>query len=77
MDDAYFSREKDAAMEGEEEFFMGDAPKPAVVSEERKADQLKVDAALLKAVADVPMMEGYLAARFTLTSSDKPHKMVF
>lgn len=77
MDDAYFSREKDAATEGEEEFFMGDAPKPAVVSEERKADQLKVDAALLKAVADVPMMEGYLAARFTLTSSDKPHKMVF
>jgi large subunit ribosomal protein L6e len=77
IDDKYFSREKDAATEGEEEFFMGDAPKPAVVSEERKADQQKVDAALLKAVADVPMMEGYLAARFTLTSSDKPHKMVF
>jgi large subunit ribosomal protein L6e len=79
VDDAYFSREKDGGgeQEGEEEFFMGDAPKPAVVSEERKADQQTVDAALLRAVADVPMMEGYLAARFTLTSSDKPHKMVF
>lgn len=78
FDDAYFSREKDAAKnEGEEEFFLGDAPKPAVVSEERKKDQQAVDGALLKAVAAVDMMEGYLAARFTLTGNDKPHEMVF
>jgi large subunit ribosomal protein L6e len=77
IDDSYFSREKDAPKEGEDEFFLGDAPKPAVVSEERKKDQQTVDAALLKAVASVDMLEGYLAARFTLTASDKPHKMVF
>jgi large subunit ribosomal protein L6e len=78
IDDDYFSRDKDAPKNSdEEEFFMGDAPKPAVVSEERKTDQTKVDAVLLKQVAEVPMLEGYLAARFTLTASDKPHKMVF
>lgn len=77
FEDAYFARSKDAKKEGEDEFFMGDAPKPAVVSDERKADQKKVDTALLKAVAAVPMMEGYLAARFTLTANDKPHLMKF
>lgn len=77
FDDEYFSREKDAKEEGEEDFFLGDAPKPAVVSEERKKDQQAVDASLLKAVAAVDMMEGYLAARFTLNGNDKPHEMIF
>jgi large subunit ribosomal protein L6e len=75
--DDYFSRAKDEAKEGEDEFFEGDAPKPAVVSDQRKADQKKVDTDLLKIVAGVPMLEGYLAAHFSLTSSDKPHKMQF
>ena len=75
--DEYFSKSKDAAKEGEEEFFMGDAPKPAVVSDQRKADQKKVDEALLKAVGATDMLEAYLAAQFTLTSSDKPHLMKF
>lgn len=56
---------------------MGDAPKPAVVSDQRKADQKKVDEALLKAVGAVDMMEAYLAAQFTLSASDKPHLMKF
>ncbi len=75
--DEYFARSKEASKEGEEEFFMGDAPKPAVVSDQRKADQLKVDDAILKAVAATPMMEAYLAAQFTLTTGDKPHLMQF
>ena len=75
--DEYFSRSKDEKKDGEDEFFLGDAPKPAVVSDQRKEDQKKVDAGLLKAVAAVPMLEGYLAAQFTLTSSDKPHEMQF
>lgn len=77
VNDAYFSRDKDEKKEGEEDFFEGDAPKPAVVSDARKADQTKVDAALLKAVGAVPMLEGYLAAHFTLTTNDKPHMMKF
>jgi large subunit ribosomal protein L6e len=77
IDDAYFGRDKDAATEGEQEFFAGDAPKAAVVSDVRKADQKKVDAALLKAVNATPMLKGYLNAKFTLTRDDKPHKMIF
>ena len=75
--DEYFSRAKDPSKEGEADFFEGDAPKPAVVSDERKADQQKVDGALLKIVGKTDMLEGYLAAHFTLTSSDKPHLMKF
>lgn len=76
--DEYFARSKDAPKaDGETEFFAGDAPKPAVVSDERKADQQKVDGALLKVVGATEMLEGYLAALFTLTSSDKPHLMKF
>lgn len=78
FDDAYFSRAKDAKKESaEEQFFSGDAPKKAVVSDERKADQEKVDAVLLKIVAGTDMLQGYLAARFTLSSKDKPHAMKF
>mmetsp|Transcript_14628 Transcript_14628/g.40644 ORF Transcript_14628/g.40644 Transcript_14628/m.40644 type:complete len:177 (-) Transcript_14628:504-1034(-) len=75
--DDYFARSKESTTEGEDEFFMGDAPKAAVVSDQRKADQKKVDDALLKAVGAVDMMEAYLAAQFTLNSSDKPHQMKF
>ena len=76
-DDAYFAKAPAKSGEGEDEFFMGDAPKPAVVSDARKADQKKVDDALLKIVGKTDMLEGYLAALFTLTSSDKPHLMKF
>jgi len=74
--DAYFARAKSSSDEGEEEFFAGEA-KAAIVSDERKADQKKVDTALLKAIEGVPMLKQYLGARFSLSSSDKPHQMVF
>ncbi|KAL7576409.1 hypothetical protein ACA910_018214 [Epithemia clementina (nom. ined.)] len=77
FDDSYFARSKDASKEGEEEFFKGDAPKPAIVSDERKADQKTVDDVLLKTIAGIDMMEGYLAAHFTLSGNDKPHLMKF
>ncbi|KAL3899617.1 MAG: hypothetical protein SGARI_006417 [Bacillariaceae sp.] len=75
--DEYFARTSDAPKEAEDEFFAGDAPKPAVVSDARKADQKKVDDALLKAVGAVPMLEAYLAAQFSLSANDKPHLMQF
>ena len=75
--DKFFERKADSSKEGEEEFFAGDAPKPAIVSDARKAEQKKVDDALLKAVAKVETMEAYLAALFTLNASDKPHLMKF
>lgn len=77
ISDDYFARSKESGSEGEAEFFMGDAPKPAIVSDQRKADQKKVDEALLKAVGATPMLEAYLAAQFTLGANDKPHLMKF
>jgi large subunit ribosomal protein L6e len=77
IDDAYFGKDKDPPAEGETAFFEGDVPKPAVVSEQRKKDQEKVDAVLLKTVAGVEMLEGYLAALFSLNANDLPHKMKF
>jgi large subunit ribosomal protein L6e len=78
IDDAYFSRKGDAAKaEGEDEFFEGDAPKPAVVSDQRKADQKAVDDKLLATIAKTDMLEGYLAATFSLSANDKPHLMKF
>ena len=78
IDDAYFSRKADPAKaEGEDEFFEGDAPKPAVVSDQRKADQKAVDDKLLATIGKTEMLEGYLAAHFSLSANDKPHLMKF
>ncbi|GMI28511.1 hypothetical protein TeGR_g12270 [Tetraparma gracilis] len=76
VDDAYFARSEAAASAGEEKFFKGDASK-AVVSDQRKADQKAVDAALMKAVGSTPVLKQYLNAKFTLTNNDRPHNMVF
>jgi len=77
INDEYFARAKSSAKEGQEEFFADDAPQPAFVSEQRKADQKKVDGELLKIVDAQPLMKGYLNARFSLKKNDKPHKMIF
>ena len=47
------------------------------VSEERKANQEAVDAALIKCVEKVPMLKEYLHERFTLKKGDRPHDMKF
>ncbi|CAB9499775.1 60S ribosomal protein L6 [Seminavis robusta] len=78
IDDAYFGRANDAPKaEGEDEFFSGDAPKPAVVSDQRKTDQKAVDDVILKTIGTTEMLEGYLAAHFSLSASDKPHLLQF
>jgi hypothetical protein len=48
INDEYFARDKVSSSESEEQFFKGDAPKPAIVTDKRKADQKRIDAALLK-----------------------------
>jgi large subunit ribosomal protein L6e len=77
IDDAYFARVSSDSTEGEDEFFANDAAKPAVVSDARKADQKKVDAAILKSVEATPLMKNYLGSKFSLKKHDRPHKMVF
>merc|ERR1712127_648140 len=77
IDDAYFARVASKSAEGEGEFFANDEAKPAVVSDQRKADQKKVDAAILKAVEATPLMKNYLSSKFSLGKYDRPHKMIF
>jgi len=77
INDEYFSRVTPDSAEGEEEFFENDDAKPAVVSDQRKADQKTVDSSILKAVESTPLMRNYLGSKFTLGKYDKPHKMVF
>jgi len=77
IDDAYFARVTSGSEEGEEEFFANDEAKAAVVSDQRKADQKKVDASILKAVDATPVMKNYLGSKFSLKKHDRPHKMIF
>jgi large subunit ribosomal protein L6e len=78
IDDALFKREAVADKEGEEGLFAaGSAPKPTVTSPERKAAQTAVDAKLKANVDKVQHLGAYLAAKFTLSKSDKPHLMKF
>lgn len=77
IDDAYFARTASSSTEGEDEFFANDAPKAAVVSDSRKADQKKVDASILKVVESTPLMKNYLGSKFSLTKYDRPHQMIF
>jgi large subunit ribosomal protein L6e len=77
IDDSYFARVAPSGAEGEEGFFEKDAAKAAVVSDARRADQKRVDAAILKAVEATPLMKNYLGSKFCLGKYDKPHKMIF
>jgi len=77
IDDSYFARAASSGTEGEEGFFEKDAAKAAVVSDARRADQKRVDAAILKAVEATPLMKNYLGSKFCLGKYDKPHKMIF
>jgi len=77
INDAYFARDKSSKSEGEEEFFENDAPKAAIVSDQRKADQKAVDASILKVVESTPLMKNYLGSNFSLKKHDRPHNMVF
>lgn len=76
VNDSYFAQSKSNGTKSEEKFFDNER-KAAVVSDQRKADQKSVDAALLKIVAKEPMLKQYLNAKFSLTKNDRPHNMKF
>jgi len=77
IDDAFFAREKTVDKEGEEALFDAKAPKVTVTSPARKAAQEAVDAKLKANIDKVQLLGAYLAARFTLSKSDKPHLIKF
>lgn len=78
FDDAYFKKEKKSRDSNVMEVDEGDKPdekKPP--SEERVADQKKVDAVLAPIVEKEPMLASYLKAKFTLKKGQYPHEMKF
>lgn len=82
IDDAFFARKQDRVVTGGngEYFFNKEAgkfPTKTVVSEARKTETARVDAAIKSIVAKTPSLKEYLNAKFTLTRGQKPHLLKF
>merc|ERR1712217_636852 len=77
FEDTYFGKTKTPkSKKGKEDFLDGEEAK-SELSEERKADQLAVDAALMKSIDSTPLMAKYLKAKFALSKGQAPHAMKF
>jgi large subunit ribosomal protein L6e len=76
LNDAYFARPKEAEKKDEATFLTTDKA-ATTVSDSRKADQKAVDDQLIKAIAKVDQLDGYLKARFSLKKGQKPHELKF
>eukprot|EP00928_Gymnodinium_smaydae_P006738 TRINITY_DN1239_c0_g3_i1.p2 TRINITY_DN1239_c0_g3~~TRINITY_DN1239_c0_g3_i1.p2 ORF type:complete len:181 (-),score=57.86 TRINITY_DN1239_c0_g3_i1:86-628(-) len=74
--DKYFARAAaKKAKKGESGFFADKSAEKEALPESKKAEQKKMDAAVVKGLAaDVKL---YLKSRFSLTSGMKPHEMKF
>jgi len=60
-----------------EEAFFAEKKEKTPLPQERKDLQKQVDDQLLKSIGSDVTMKKYLGTYFSLSSSDKPHKMVF
>jgi large subunit ribosomal protein L6e len=78
FDDAYFKRTPKAAQADGEFLETSDAVGSGkVLTDEKKADQKAVDAALLPFVEKVEDLRDYLSSKFTLSKGQYPHLMKF
>jgi large subunit ribosomal protein L6e len=80
FDDAYFKRsgKPSLAVAGQDEFFDEDAGgAKKELTDEKKADQKAVDAALLPSIEKEEMLKDYLQSKFTLQKGQYPHLMKF
>ena len=75
--DEYWAREKKEG-KGEEEFFQdGETQQKKETDPQRIEDQKKVDKAIMANIRQVPDLESYLGATFSLRGDEKPHEMIF
>merc|ERR1712216_1034659 len=75
FEDTYFGKAKvPKSKKGKDDFLDGEETK-SEPSEEKKADQLAVDAALMKSIDATPLMAKYLKAKFALSKGQAPHAM--
>eukprot|EP00252_Welwitschia_mirabilis_P010487 TRINITY_DN2377_c0_g3_i2.p1 TRINITY_DN2377_c0_g3~~TRINITY_DN2377_c0_g3_i2.p1 ORF type:complete len:234 (+),score=44.78 TRINITY_DN2377_c0_g3_i2:199-900(+) len=75
--DSYFKNEKVKKKKTEGEFFEPEKESKKSLPEFKKEDQKALDSQLLKNIENVPLLQGYLSALFTLRSGMKPHELVF
>jgi len=77
VNDEFFQRApKDKSKKDSAEFFK-EEKKSNAISDVRKAEQKRVDAAVLPKVAGVDQLKKYLGAKFTLTQKLLPHDIKF
>ncbi|GMH20604.1 hypothetical protein Nepgr_022445 [Nepenthes gracilis] len=78
FDDKYFAKQVEKKRKkGEGEFFEAEKEDKNLLPQEKKDDQITVDAALMKSIDGVLDLKAYLAARFSLKAGMKPHELVF
>jgi len=82
IDDAYFAKTvTKKAAKSEQAFFAVNQTEKTPEEKARLADkkkkQAEVDASLIKNVKAVPLLKGYLSARFTISNKTRPHDLVF
>ncbi len=75
IEDQFFARSDEGKQKNE--FAGKNEEKKHVVSKERKAEQGKVDSAILSSIKGTPQLAHYLNAKFTLTNNQRPHLMKF
>merc|ERR1712137_130815 len=75
LNDAFFKRTKKAKRSSDAIF--EDSATGYKVSDERKAEQETVDAAVLAVIAKEPQLKKYMSQLFTLRRGQYPHEMVF
>ena len=76
FNDDYFKHKK-ADKKKKSEFFTEDKKEKTQLPAERVADQKTVDADIVKAVKNTPLLREYLSARFSLTNGQFPHALKF
>lgn len=75
ISDAFFAKKVEKKAKKEEFFAKQEAKKE--LAPERKAEQKKVDAALLPVVLKTKYLKQYLGAKFSLTKGQAPHALKF
>lgn len=75
--DEYWAHEKKEG-KGEEDFFKdSEAPQKKDVDPQRIEDQKRVNKVLIANIREVPDLEAYLGASFSLRGNERPHEMNF
>jgi len=78
ISDSFFAKKKAAAGEKKAADFLDSKDKKkSPLADARKAEQKRVDTALLAVVAKTPLLKQYLKARFSLNKNQAPHALKF